>query len=387
MSVKRGYLRFNLAQRAEHWLLVISFTLLAVTGLVQKFAQADVSIALIGLMGGIESVRVIHRIAATLLMLESIYHIGTILYQVFVTRTRPGLWLTGRDIVNGLQLFAYNLGLRRARPQQGKFTVEEKVEYYSLVWGTAVMIITGFMLWNPIATTSTLPGEVVPAAKAVHGGEALLAVLAIILWHFYHVHIRHFNKSMFSGYLSREEMEDEHPLELARVESGAAETPRNGGRTLRHRLFTVAYGALSIALLIGVYVFVSFEQTAIETVPPPRQEIALFAQLTPTPRPELVSFDAPLTSWEDGIGDMLQAKCAMCHGGIIPLAAVDFTTYDKAVLNTRAETPPVIPGNPVGSGIILQQQDGQHPVLLTALELAKLYSWIENGAPQRVESE
>ncbi len=61
-----------------------------------------------------------------------------------------------------------------------------------------------------------------PAAKAAHGGEAVLAVLAIIIWHFYHVHIKHLNQSMFTGKLSQEEMEHEHPAELAQIEAGAA---------------------------------------------------------------------------------------------------------------------------------------------------------------------
>ena len=89
-----------------------------------------------------------------------------------------------------------------------------------MVWGTFIMIITGFMMWNPIATTNYLPGQFIPAAKVAHGGEAVLAALAIILWHFYHVHLRHFNKSMFIGKMTRHEMEEEHPAELALIEAG-----------------------------------------------------------------------------------------------------------------------------------------------------------------------
>ena len=44
--------------------------------------------------------------------------------------------------------------------------------------------------------------------------DEMLAVLAILIWHFYHVHLRGFNKSMFTGTLSEEEMREEHPLEL-----------------------------------------------------------------------------------------------------------------------------------------------------------------------------
>ena len=86
-------------------------------------------------------------------------------------------------------------------PQEARYTFGEKVEYWSVVWGTVIMAVTGFMMWNPISTLRFLPGEAIPAAKAAHGGEAVLAVLAIIIWHFYHVHIKTFNKSMFTGKL------------------------------------------------------------------------------------------------------------------------------------------------------------------------------------------
>jgi hypothetical protein len=88
------------------------------------------------------------------------------------------------------------------------------------------MAITGFILWNPIASANLLPGEFIPAAKEVHGGEALLAVLAIIVWHMYHVHIRHFNKSMFTGRMTEEEMLEDHPLELADIKAGRVDPPR-----------------------------------------------------------------------------------------------------------------------------------------------------------------
>ncbi len=70
-----------------------------------------------------------------------------------------------------------------------------------------------------------MPGEIIPAAKAAHGGEAILAVLAIIIWHFYHVHLRHFNKSMFTGKMSEKEMAHEHPAELAEIQAGIADEP------------------------------------------------------------------------------------------------------------------------------------------------------------------
>lgn len=282
-SVKT-YLRFNVWQRLEHGLLLISFTVLAVTGLPQKYADTGWADTLIQLLGGIETTRQIHHLAAILLMLGTIYHGAVITYKIFVLRL-PLTMLPGwQDVKDGLQALANNLGLAPSQPSMGRYTFGEKFEYWAVIWGTVIMIITGFMLWNPIATTRFLPGQFIPAAKAAHGGEALLAVLAIITWHVYNVHIKHFNKSIFTGWISRHEMETEHPLELSDLETGQVRRPVDPvALERRRRAFIPVAVVISIVLLSGLYLFVAFEQTAITTIP--RQEIDIYVPATPTPQP------------------------------------------------------------------------------------------------------
>ncbi len=193
------YERFHWTQRAAHAVLVLSFTLLALTGMPQKYASQGWAQWMIARFGGIETTRLIHHVFAAVLMLLIVYHSLDLGYKIFVQHVRLSMLHGFRDVTDALQAFLYNIGLRKTRPQMGRYTFEEKAEYWALIWGTVIMAITGFMMWNPIATTQYFPGEYIPAAKAAPGGEALLAVLAIILWHFYHVHIREFNRSMFRG--------------------------------------------------------------------------------------------------------------------------------------------------------------------------------------------
>jgi cytochrome b subunit of formate dehydrogenase len=279
---KTLYPRFNPEQRLEHALLLISFTVLAITGLSQKFADTSLGSMIILLMGGIETTRLIHRTAAILLMLEAIYHGAVVTYKVAVLHLPLTILPSWQDMKDGFHAFGYNLGLVQKGPQMGRYTFGEKAEYWAVIWGTVIMIITGFMLWNPIATTRFLPGQFIPAAKAAHGGEALLAVLSIITWHLYNVHLKVFNKSMFTGQISRHEMEEEHPLELAKLEAGRPE-PEPDPVTLqrRRRIFMPIAAIITISLLFGLYLFVTFEQTAIDTVP--RQEIEIFTPATPEP--------------------------------------------------------------------------------------------------------
>jgi cytochrome b subunit of formate dehydrogenase len=278
----KTYIRFTDAQRIEHALLLSSFTILALTGIPQKYALQPWAEWMIAAMGGIESVRIIHRVAAVVLMLETIYHGGVVTYRVFVERVRLTMLPGWQDVLDGLQSLAYNFGLAKTRPAMGRYNFGEKLEYWAVIWGTVVMVITGFMLWNPIATTNFLPGQTIPAAKAAHGGEALLAVLSIVTWHAYHVHMRTFNKSMITGRIAHHEMVEEHALELAEIEAGITDAPIPPEvLRQRQRAFYPVAAVISLLLLIGLYFFVTYEQTAITTVP--RQSVEVFVQATPTP--------------------------------------------------------------------------------------------------------
>jgi hypothetical protein len=187
----------------------------------------------------------------------------------------------GQDLV---QWIRYNLGRAEKPPKMAKFNFGEKFEYWALVWGTGVMIITGFMLWNPIATTNILPGEFIPAAQAAHGGEALLAVLAIIIWHMYNVHIKHFNPSMFTGKLPRHQMEEEHALEMERLDKGGRPWPELDLPVRRRRernyiIVSVIVGVLILAVLIWAF---TFEETALETIDRATREVVV-PLATPVP--------------------------------------------------------------------------------------------------------
>ncbi len=276
------YFRFNLGQRLEHGLLIISFTLLAISGLPQKYPDTAWGEAMIQIMGGIETTRQIHHLAAIILILETIYHGAIVTYKIWVLRVPLTILPGWQDVKDGFHALAYNLGLAKSQPQMGRYTFGEKAEYWAVIWGTVIMMITGFMLWNPIATTRFLPGQFVPAAKAAHGGEALLAVLSIITWHLYHVHLKHFNKSMFTGRISRPEMVAEHPLELASLQTEPGMPPiEDPGLPRRRRIFIPAAVIFTAILLTGVYLFVTFEQTAITTVP--AHTIKVYVPATPTP--------------------------------------------------------------------------------------------------------
>ena len=92
---------------------------------------------------------VIHRIAGVVLIGAGFYHV------FYLSIAREGRRLL-RDIAprpkDALMLapMLYYLGLSKKKPQFGRFTYGEKAEYWALVWGTALMGVTGMMLWAKV---------------------------------------------------------------------------------------------------------------------------------------------------------------------------------------------------------------------------------------------
>ena len=314
MSDKQ-YLRFSLVQRIEHWAQMASFFGLGLTGLPQKFVGNDWAETMIGLMGGIEVVRTIHHASAIVMALACIYHVIAVAYKVFVLRVRWTMFPRLDDLLDALDVMRHNIGLTKEFPKMDRFSFEEKAEYWAFVWGAVVMGLTGFLMWNPINAVRFIPGDLIPAAKAAHGGEAILAVLAIIVWHFYGVHIKTLSMAMFTGKLTHHQMEHEHGLELQRIQAGKVD-PRPAPEVIkqRERWFIPVASVLSIGMLVALYLFVNYEQTAITTLPK-RAQVQAYAPITPTatPRPgaTAVSSIKPLPASHDG-----RTTCMACHQNI-----------------------------------------------------------------------
>jgi formate dehydrogenase gamma subunit len=410
-AIVRTYERFPLARRIEHWVMMLSFTTLAITGLPQRFSSSPISIAFVGMLGGIETLRSIHHIAAIVMMLGTAWHILVFGYLSYVRRTRLTMLPTLQDLKDGWQALLYNIGRAKTPPQMGRYTFEEKMEYWAFVWGALIMGATGFMMWNPISTARFLPGEVIPAAKAAHGGEALLAVLAIIIWHLYGVHIKSLNRSMFTGRMTEQEMLHEHPLELADLKAGMAERPVDAA-TLRNRqrIYLPIAAVLALFMLLGVYGFVSAEQTALTTVERQAPTVVVFVPWTATPAPTLtptlpptetsLPTPSPTTgpegtpdstpstpavasdlTWDTSIGALFQAKCTACHGASA-LGGLNLSTYADA-MKGGASGPVIIPGDSANSLLITKQQAGGHPGQLTPEEIAQVIEWIDAGGLEK----
>jgi cytochrome b subunit of formate dehydrogenase len=389
----RNYVRFSVARRLEHLVMLSSFFLLGMTGLSQKFSDSPIALFFLNLLGGIEGVRSIHHAAAIVMMLGTAWHLLVMGYQVFVLRSRMSMLPSLQDVKDGWTALSYNLGLSKSYPQMGRYTFEEKLEYWAFVWGTLIMGFTGFLMWNPITASRLLPGQVIPAAKAAHGGEAVLAVLAIIIWHMYGVHLKRFNKAMWTGVQTEAEMLHEHPLELADLKAGHA-----GGKpdatTLRKRsmVYYLVAVIFSVIMLGAVYSFVNAEETAIRTLPP-HERVDVFVPLTPTtlptplPTPTVELASTPsgsviTPSWDAQINPIFQQKCAGCHNPASLMGGLDMSRF-SALMQGGQSGAVIIPGDSGNSLLVTKQQAGGHPGQLSPEELSIVLDWINAGAAEK----
>ena len=228
----RLYLRMTAHERVQHATLVLSFVVLVLTGFMLRYPEAWWVVSIRNLSNrAFEWRGWAHRIAGVVMLGGGAWHVW---YLAF---TKPGralfrdLFPRWRDVTDPWRVLKYNLGLAPSRPAFGRFSYIEKAEYWALVWGTLLMGATGAILWFENTSMGLFTKLGFDVARTVHFYEAILATLAIIVWHFYFVifnpDIYPMNLAWLTGRMSEKEMLEEHPLDLERLkteEARAAET-------------------------------------------------------------------------------------------------------------------------------------------------------------------
>jgi formate dehydrogenase gamma subunit len=221
----RTVLRMDFSQRAQHFVLAFSFILLALTGFALKFPDSWIA----HLLGSDESIRRWgHRIAGVVLLLAGAYHVG------YVLATRQGRSLikdmvpSAKDARDVAANARYLTGLAKEKPRFGRFGYTEKMEYWAVVWGTVIMGVTGLMIWFKLGTTHWLPRWFIDVATTIHYYEAILACVAILVWHFYHVifdpDVYPLNRACVDGRVSPEWYAEEHALDARPINRSATQT-------------------------------------------------------------------------------------------------------------------------------------------------------------------
>lgn len=224
--------RFTVSERVQHWILVVFFTLLALTGFPMKFAGDAWAETTISLFGGLGMARFIHHWAGIALVAALAFHMLTIVLRVFqkmrIQRAETGqsslvqsvlslpMMVTPMDGLRMMQLLLYLLRLKKHAPRFGRFSVKEKFEYIGVFWGTILLGITGAVLWGEQYFSHFIDGRIMNLALIAHTYEAFLAIIHVGILHIINVM---FKPSVFplslatiTGQTPFHELAEEHPV-------------------------------------------------------------------------------------------------------------------------------------------------------------------------------
>lgn len=367
VRVDRVFRRFGVLHRLEHGVLLLSVTVLLLTGMPQKYVESGVAQVVIDWLGGIERARLVHRAAALALLAIAMLHIAHLLYRLLVLRRPPHALAFPSEIKIWWRTVRYRLGFDPELPDMGRFTPQEKLLYWATVWNIFSLGTTGLIMWKPVIITRIFPGQVIPAAKAAHGAEALLLVFVGLLWHLWHVLGRQWNFSIFTGTLPEEAMIIEHPLEWKAILEGVDHPPLDLG-LMRKRRYTFLTLAIMIVVILGgmLTLYIDAAPTAIRT----RTERALptveivneTLLVTATPPANL-----PAPTWAGQVEDLFADNCVSCHA--------EFADYDSLL-----DSGVITPGDPRASTLLAIQSSGDHPGQFTPDEMATVITWIQQEA-------
>lgn len=216
--------RFTRFQRSLHLTMILSFFTLSLTGMALKFSYMTWAQVLSRLLGGFETMGILHRIGALALLAVFFVHLWDVRRQKrdsgkswlgFIT-SRDSMLFNFDDLKELWASVKWFVGLG-PRPKYGRFTYWEKFDYFAVFWGIAVIGSTGLVLWFPEFFTYVLPGWSVNVATIVHSDEALLAVAFIFTVHFFNTNFRPdkfpMDPVMFTGRVPLEEFKYDKPRE------------------------------------------------------------------------------------------------------------------------------------------------------------------------------
>jgi cytochrome b subunit of formate dehydrogenase len=259
--------RFSDIHVWTHGVVVVSFLLLAATGLPLRFSSAPWAQPMMDLFGGPELAGGLHRVAAVVTFGYFAFHVLQVLYESLVERKKGYFWgphsmvpqpKDFKDLWANLKYFFY-LG---PPPPVGRWAYWEKFDYLAVFWGVAVIGLSGLMLWLPDFFTRFLPGWALNAAFVIHSEEALLATGFIFIFHFFHVQLRPevfpLDPVIFTGRMSLERFKEERPMEYERlVEHGELESRLVDppSRSTMRKAHIFGFTATGIGIFLAVAIF------------------------------------------------------------------------------------------------------------------------------------
>ena len=214
--------RFSFGTRMEHLVLMLSVIVLAVTGLAQTFNTTSLGQQVLHLAGGLDTAQSLHHLFGLVLVALLVYHIWNVLDGMFVRLQSSRVFFDASDWQHFFESIRLILGRSKKIPLYDRYNSDEKFMYWVTAVAVVMLSITGLIMRFPTWATLIVPGQLYSYALVLHRWPALSLAFVVVLLHTYQVLLRKRNLSIFNGEVTIEEMEIEHPVELAYLQHAAA---------------------------------------------------------------------------------------------------------------------------------------------------------------------
>jgi cytochrome b subunit of formate dehydrogenase len=271
ITEEKMYWRFGLYERFLHFLIIVSFLTLAMTGIPLKFSYTPWAKTLASFLGGFQTAGFIHRMMGGVTFIYFALHLGKIFRKV--VKGEQGLFFGPNSLVPQLKDLDDLIGTIKwffglgPRPKYDRYTYWEKFDYWAVFWGVGMIGVSGLVLWFPTVAAKLLPGWAFNIAMIIHSDEAILATGFIFAIHFFNSHLRPEKFPMdfviFTGRMHVDELKHERPLEYERVVASGELEKRMGMHVLpwqytASRIFgftALTIGLSLLLMMLSVWVF------------------------------------------------------------------------------------------------------------------------------------
>ena len=184
----RDLKRYSVSERVNHWVVGISFILLALSGLA-FFHPAFYPLT--QLFGGGTWTRILHPWIGVIMALA-----------FFIMAVRfAGLNLIGKADIEWLKRAGEMIdGDDHNMPAQGKYNGGQKLLFWGLVIGMLVIAVSGVLMWRSMVA---VPTPVVRLASLAHACAAVFMILLIIVHVYAAIWTRGTIRAMWYGTVTR----------------------------------------------------------------------------------------------------------------------------------------------------------------------------------------
>jgi formate dehydrogenase gamma subunit len=213
-------IRFRQVEIFEHWVLLASYIMLALTGLLEVAALTNYAADVIKqIFGNLDNVRSLHSQAAIIYTGLVIFHFARVLVIWFIKRPAALMLPSAGDFGDFVAAWKHLLSNNAPRPAFGRFTIGQKLTYWVVTIFSAVMILTGLVMFFQTPLAQFLPEFIQPILRALHNGFGVFSLAAFLPWHVYLTLVRERNFSIFTGEMHDGVLRRNHAIEYSELVS------------------------------------------------------------------------------------------------------------------------------------------------------------------------